>query len=926
MSTAYEIYVISNANLFREGLNAVAAFCQSADFKALTYFGALFGIVATAISYVKQHDVMVFLKWLAIYFFVFNILLGVTQTVVIINTSDASETPAVIDHVPIGIAIPAHIITAIGYGLGSDFEELFSTPDALDYNKTGMMFGSNLFRLSLASKLDDADTMNEMNAYVKSCVVGDILINHKYSINDLLHSTDIWGLMSSNPSPIRGIFVGKVFYTCQEATTDLNAKINNYALTVAPGILAKFIPSHKVYSAAALSNLLSQSYQGLMGLSESATQILKQNISINAFREGIVNYAAETNSVAGMENYANSVAMQNTRMAWATSSHMGTEMLPLMQVILLLLILCLFPIIAALTLIPNIGIGVFMNYIYTLVWLESWPLMYTILNMAINFYLTPTIGGPAHTITLSSINLLNQEHSDVAGFAGYLVLAVPFLSVGLVKGMAYTFVQASQYLGGMLHSIAQGAASSVAMGNYNLGNISTANATANSLSANKNDTNFSVMQGMSTNQLANGATVTTTASGGIIDNAGSASSHLTTGININAGLSAALSHSADRYRASAMSQNTSLENTLSSAATNALSYDSNSGNSQSVSDTSTTGVNSQVDHAMSTMKSIAHDVAQREGISDSDAFRKMAQIATDEKIGINSNHALEGKIASIITGVSGSADLAGTQQSQSSSDQNYHNGVDNSISQREAQEFRSSMNVVENYSKSHSASDSSNSANSIAARVGTDFREAQSTAQRISADLSTGERLSQQASYVASGGASVQSDFTQPFVNYVTQADPQNVNRILNGTTASDVMQRQSMAENFMHQYASSLEKNIISQSSNASPEASYQQAVNKMHQSSGGIESSFANNHQALETQASSSGVNFNHQNIDSIENSVNSHQNNMHNKVRAEDTNLSKSIRDSSASAGKTISNEKKLDGQGITDHAIDWVKKKI
>ncbi len=69
MSTAYEIYVISNANLFREGLNAVAAFCQSADFKTLTYFGALFGIVATAISYVKQHDVMVFLKWLSISLF-----------------------------------------------------------------------------------------------------------------------------------------------------------------------------------------------------------------------------------------------------------------------------------------------------------------------------------------------------------------------------------------------------------------------------------------------------------------------------------------------------------------------------------------------------------------------------------------------------------------------------------------------------------------------------------------------------------------------------------------------------------------------------------------------------------------------------------------------------------------------------------------
>src|SRR3990167_6378099 len=458
MSTAYEIYVISNSHLFREGLNAVAAFCHSDGFRAATYMGALMGIVATAIAYVKQHDVILFLKWLVMYFFVFNILLGVTQTVAIVNTSDASVPPAIVDNVPIGISLPAHLITAIGYDFGNDLEEAFSTPGALQYNKTGMMFGSNLFRLSLASNLDDADVMSEMNDYVRSCVIGDILINHKYSINDLLNSTDIWGLMSSNPSAIRGIFVNSVFNTCQQATTDLSTKINNYAENSAPGILAKFIPSHKVYAPAAVSNLLQESYRGLLNQSETATQILKQNISVNAFRSGIINYAAEMNSVAGMQNYANTVAMQNTRMAWDTSSHIGVETLPLMQVVLLLLMLCIFPLIAMLTLIPPTGIGVFMNYIYTLLWLESWPIMFTILNMAMNFYLSPSSGGQPLSVTLSNINLLAQEHSDIAGIAGYLILAIPFLSIGLVKGMASTFTQASQYLGGMLHSIGQGSA------------------------------------------------------------------------------------------------------------------------------------------------------------------------------------------------------------------------------------------------------------------------------------------------------------------------------------------------------------------------------------------------------------------------------------------------------------------------------------
>ena len=222
MSTAYEIYVISNAHLFREGLNAIALFCNSTGFNAATYMGALLGIVVTAIAYVKNHDPLVFLKWFVVYFLVFNVLLGVKETVIVINTSDASQAPLFIDNVPLGIAIPAHIITAIGYDFGNDLETAFSTPGALAYNQTGMMFGSNLFRLSLASHLDNSSIMNEMNAYVRSCVVGDMLINHKYSINDLLNTTDIWALMSSNPSPIRGIFIHGVFNTCQQATLDLN--------------------------------------------------------------------------------------------------------------------------------------------------------------------------------------------------------------------------------------------------------------------------------------------------------------------------------------------------------------------------------------------------------------------------------------------------------------------------------------------------------------------------------------------------------------------------------------------------------------------------------------------------------------------------------------------------------------------------------
>ena len=921
MSETLEIYVISNAYLFREAFNAIALFCNTDGFRAATYIGALIGIVATSVAYVQKHDVMVFLKWFVIYFLVMNVLIGVKESVVIINTSDASETPAIIDNVPLGIALPAHIITAIGYDFGSDLEIAFHMPDALQYNTTGMLFGSNLFRLSLASNLDDADAMNEMNDYVRSCVIGDILINHKYSINDLLNSADIWGLMSSNPSPIRGIFIDGVFNTCQQATTDLTAKINNYTENSAPGILAKFIPSHKIYAPAAVSNLLQESYQGLLNQSETATQILKQNISINAFRSGIINYAAETGSTAGMQNYANTVAMQNTRMAWATSSHMGVVTIPYIQVVVLLLTICLFPVIAILTLMPNFGLSVFKNYIYTIIWLESFPIMFTILNMAMNFYLSPDISGTVYHVTLSNINRLAQEHSDIAGIAGYLILAIPFLSIGIVKGMASTFTQASQYLGGMMHSIGQGAASSVAMGNYSLGNISTGNATANSLSANKYDTNFSTMEGLATQQLGNGSTITTTPSGQILHNTATGTSHLTTGINVSSGISTALSNSADKYKSDAQNSRVSMDNAISSAASNALSYDSSTAHSQALSDTSTTGVNSQVDHAMSTMKSIAQEVQQKEGGSVTDAYRKMAQLSTYEKVGIATPG---GKIF----GANASMGADGMQQAQTGNDRSYYTGVDHNISQRQIDDFRSSMSVVENYSRSQAATDSSNYSNSIASRVGDDFRNAQTYAHSMSADLSTGERLSQQASYVASNSTGVQSDFTQPFVDYVHTVDPVNANRILNDQSASSVMQRQSLAENFMHQYASHLEKNIVSQSSSINPEQNYQEAMSGMSQSRN-IHSGFASNAQALQAQASSDGIEFNQSQMTSLENNVSKNYSSIQNSVQASGARTSAGVRDKANTVEQEIAKDKIADQKGITRHftsATEDILKKI
>ena len=809
---ALDIYVISNSGLFREALNAIAAFCHSDGFRVVTHIGGVLGIVLTLVAYIQKHNPLLFLKWLVMYLVIFNVMLGVPETVAVINTSDQSIPPLVVDNVPLGIALPAHFITTIGYGIAADLETAFSMPQELQYSQTGMLFGSNLFRLSLASNIDDPTLMNEVNGYVRSCVVGDILINHKYTFNDLLHSKDMWALMTSNPSQIRGMFINGEFNTCKQAATQLTKQINDYSTNKAPGILAKFIPSHHDYAPAAINTLLTTSYQYFKAQSQSASDILRQNIAINAFRAGIKNYAAEAGSVASIANVANTTAMENTRMAWATSRHIGIETLPMMQVVLLVLVISLFPLIIVLALIPGLGLNVLRQYLASILWLESWPLMFAVLNMAMNFYLS---AGQSDPVTLSNINRLAQEHSDIAGVAGYLVLAIPFLSFGLVKGMAFVFNNAAQYLGGMMHSIAQGSAASGVMGNYSLGNVSTNNATANMLSANKHDTNFTDMHGMSTQQLGNAATLTSTPMGGGIYHTGSGMSQLATGENIAQSTVSSLSHQVDSSLSSAFSHNTQFVKSMA--------------HNHSMGISTTSGISAQVDNAMSTIHNLSHGLAQREGISDSDAFKRMSEVSSSASGSLGGSFGLDlgGNGATI----EGRASLTATGRSISSHEGTHSTGLDHNITANEARDFRQAMQTVQNYAHSHSLSNQNSDSQNLAIQMGS--------------DLSHAERLSSSAQFIESHSEAINTNFSQAFANYVQANYPSDANAILSATGDSPLLAKQEqLAEQFVASHAEQLSSQYAANSNAVQQEPSsskymmqnYQQHAGQIQQAGSGI------------------------------------------------------------------------------------------
>lgn len=90
-----------------------------------------------------------------------------------------------------------------------------------------MLFASKLLEDSYTMVGENAVLQDNFNEYIKNCTIPDIQLNHKFTINDVMRSTDVATLIFSKPSPLRGIYYqtenGADFLTCADAVPRLKA-------------------------------------------------------------------------------------------------------------------------------------------------------------------------------------------------------------------------------------------------------------------------------------------------------------------------------------------------------------------------------------------------------------------------------------------------------------------------------------------------------------------------------------------------------------------------------------------------------------------------------------------------------------------------------------------------------------------------------
>lgn len=899
------IYVLGFGELFEHVLNAIVTFMNQSTFTGLLRITALIGIVMAAIGYLKTRDPMAFGKWFVAYVFFCNFVLLPKVNVQIFDIT--AEKAKIVANVPVVFALPASLITSIGFGLAQQYDSLLSMPDEFKYTQTGMLFGSRLVQAARDFHIVDSQLKEEMNHYFRSCVVGDIRLNRKYSMSDIKSEQNIWQLISAKASPFRMVAVNGKLVTCQEASRpsgeySLKAKLDR-----------EIAKAHSFFGASLFSRPATTAYEELFnkqlthafayyhGLTSDASNIFLQSMMMNAINNGVEHYQAYTDSAAIVNQQVSKAQLQH-RWSWAFMGVKAVWFLPLMHTLGMLLLFGIFPLIVALATLPN-GIRIMHGYLQYFISLQFWPLLYAILNAAMTF-----VGGyNSPEYNMVNLDKIDEMHTDLAGVAGYLMLLIPFICNGLVSNLREAFGSTATSTSSHLQGSAMQLGGETANASFNLGQTVFYNASANNVSANKHDLNFTNMHGMHAEQLSTGTVKTTTDSGDTVYDATPGMTRGAVGIHDVKSLNSSLHKAFEETQAATINESQAVQTATSNLAHEAIQFSTLDGKDVRLGEGVSETESGQMQQAVSNMVNIASEVGKRLGVSTDKALTDLMGAHVEAGGGIDSEKSIFGKAGKVILGASakGSSgtkiDLSGTTSDR------FNDNTDSGRSAKEAQDFHESFNFAQNFLKNHHFDEAHSKGASLASHMGADLRKTEQATTNLDAAKSRGERIQSAISYAESNSDNINADLSQNFVKFVSAivGDAERDRLFKNPGDARAIQKLQSLGHDFLHNKREAL---IAAQDKRQGKvDSFYQQGAQEVAQKSANLLNNYQQNKANISLDGQKHDVGLSQEKVDQFKQRVDGNLNTLKQETAVDAQKMQAEYQNKLAHANKTIAKGK-------------------
>ena len=413
-----------------------------------------------------------------------------------------------VDNIPLIFALPVGMMEEFGHLLTVGFEQVFAPIEqavnpnnpVFSYYNYGMLFGARLKKELASIRMKNPEFINNMNAFMKQCIVTPAMIGVQFTKEELVSVPDVWKLVSERAGDIilvdlyRDAQLERV--TCEDAVP----YFEQYFTKEEERIITKYHESDFSYGVneqsynkpTPLGVLFKRNIELVYGCHYSASNALRQQMMMNVIRD----YTDRAS------NYASSRMKMQQESSWLLSSETASYFIPMTLVILKCILYASFIFIAPLMLFNN-GMHRFTQYLTAVASLQLWPSLNAVINMIMGTY-SGVARNSDMIINYSTSSSINHHVDTIVTVAAGMQCLVPFIAVPIMQGGLSGITHLAGSIIGSIQSNAGMVGTERATGNISLDNISTNNTQRSMRSGYKLDQNTQYVDQAIIAQLSDG--------------------------------------------------------------------------------------------------------------------------------------------------------------------------------------------------------------------------------------------------------------------------------------------------------------------------------------------------------------------------------------------------------------------------------------
>ncbi|HHP0488835.1 TPA: conjugal transfer protein TraG N-terminal domain-containing protein, partial [Vibrio harveyi] len=440
-------------------------------------------------------------------------------------------------------------------------------------------------------------------------------------------------------SPLRALFLDEgngqsTYKLCRDAYPIVKQRFNHAAKENLTLLAHHLLGKQAARYQPQVVQSLQRSYNKFFAISTNASNTIKQNMLMNEIRYNL----DSLDPTQAALNYAYTQNKLQTTSMWASLGLMAREYLPMLHTMMFMLFACLGFFVAGAALIPGMTMMVLKNYFSTFAFLATWPTLFAIIN-AFQLWglesLSTDVAGKFGGLVLSNANAADELHSRFAWMTGILMIGVPMIAKGILKGGQEVMSSMNYQLSSMINSTNARASAAAASGNLDFGSMQIDNHSMNNTNANKFDDNTLINHGHTYTQNDDGSVTTQHADGNITYDSTQTVSRGNISTNTSAMLQESVANALTQTEQNLTQQSNQLGQTIQvGAALNDRWHDS-VGKNLSYGEGSSSGFNTQVNKGMSDMQSAINNVVKQTGWTEdqSRAYLQSAYAGVDVGLG-----------------------------------------------------------------------------------------------------------------------------------------------------------------------------------------------------------------------------------------------------------------------------------------------------